>query len=228
LICISIIEGGKKLHIKLITAIVVVLIIGINIFPLIDTVKSCSCSDPPCWPEFSGTMGDNNWYVSNVVVTFNGSGNRTCYRIDGGGWIEYVVPFMLNADGIHFFEWTCDYNMSEIYSVEIKIDQTQPNVTFTAKRVGFFKWRYTANASDEISGINRVEFYIDSTFINNDTEPPYEAFWTGFWFILWLKYRKTGDMSYLPMCIPYDNAGNCPMSPSFKYKVSTMLSLFLF
>lgn len=202
------------MHIKLITAIVVVLIIGINIFPLIDTVKSCSCSDPPCWPEFSGTMGDNNWYVSNVVVTFNGSGNRTCYRIDGGDWIVYVVPFVLNADGIHFFEWTCDYNMSDIYSLEIKIDQTPPVlIDGPIKRVGFFKWQFTANVSDETSGINRVVFYILFTkCIGNDTEPPYQVIWTGCLLMINIWAFLKGWW-YGPQAIPVDNAGNMGINP---------------
>jgi hypothetical protein len=90
----------------------------------IENVQSCDCDDPPCWVELSGVMGNNNWYVSDVYVGFNGSFYEINYRIDGGSWQTYTAPFSLTTEGIHLFEWYCDDNMSNIGSIEIKIDKT--------------------------------------------------------------------------------------------------------
>lgn len=75
---------------------------------------------------------------------------------------------------------------------------------------------FLANVSDETSGINRVYFVVDCTFIGSFTEPPYEVSWIGFLFVVCLKFMRTGDWEYLPHCIPYDNAGNTIMSPTKK------------
>ena len=93
----------------------------------IESSQGCGCGDPPCWPELSGTMGENNWYVSKVVVKFNDSLDYIYYRINGNDWIHYTMPFAMEDDGIFLLEWTCDSNMSNISSVEIKIDQTKPS-----------------------------------------------------------------------------------------------------
>ena len=184
----------------------------------IENVKSCDCGDPPCWPEFKGGMGDNNWYVTQVMVSFNGTYNYVNYRINGGIWTEYINPFVLFYDGIYLLEWVCDSNMSDIYSVEIKIDQSSPYATEPLKIrwVGFRKWQFTANVSDDMSGVNRVVFYIANF---TDTEPPYQVTWTGF---LWWRSLIKFIYSLLGGWIGYevdvfDNAGNGLPQPSSNY-----------
>jgi hypothetical protein len=168
-------------------------------------VISKSCVDDIV---ITGTMGENGWYISSVIVTFVG-GNQTFFRIDNGSWIVYIVPFVIGTDGIHLLETTSDF--VHIYNVTIKIDQTPPMCNLIIKRVGFFKWLLKANVSDATSGINRVEFYIDNSLIGSITAPPYEFIWMGFMFIILLKFIRYGD-DYLPLIIPYDNAGNTPMN----------------
>ncbi|HUS98869.1 MAG TPA: hypothetical protein VMY59_00935 [Candidatus Thermoplasmatota archaeon] len=70
-----------------------------------ESVQSCDCGDPPCWPEISGIMGENNWWIGAfIVVTFNGTFNYINYRIDGSNWNNYTAPFSLNTEGIHLLE----------------------------------------------------------------------------------------------------------------------------
>jgi len=130
-----------------------------------ENVQSCDCDDPPCWPELKGTMGDNNWYISGVSVRFDGSASSVAFRIDGGSWLTYTAEFSINTDGIHLFEWACDFNMSNIGSVEIKIDRTKPlvamNLTFEGDRWRGYDYIYQAYAIDKMSGMNRTEFYIN-------------------------------------------------------------------
>jgi len=131
----------------------------------IENAQSCGCGDPPCWPVLSGTMGDNNWYVSSVSVWFNGSYNGIAYRIDGGSWQTYTEEFSISTDGIHLLEWACDFNISNIYSVEIKIDRTKPigwmMYTWEGNRWVGYTLIYQLFANDTMSGMNRAEFYIN-------------------------------------------------------------------
>ena len=132
----------------------------------VETVQGCDCGDPPCWPVLGGTMGDNDWYVSSVNIGFTGGPViQVQYRIDGGTWQTYSAPFMLTFDGKHLLEWTCDSNMSEIYSIEIKIDKTPPvvsvNYTWERKYWKGYIYIYSVEAFDTTSGMNRTEFFIN-------------------------------------------------------------------
>jgi hypothetical protein len=154
----------KWLAIGISTVSVILLVLGsLSNCLRVETVQGCDCGDPPCWPELSGTMGDNNWYVSSVFVGFNGSFYKINYRIDGGGWQTYTAPFGITNDGLHLFEWYCDDNMSNIGSIEIKIDRTKPlieiNWTWIREPWRYYEFIYYATCSDSMSGMNRIEFY---------------------------------------------------------------------
>jgi hypothetical protein len=180
----------------------------------IESAQSCGCDDPPCWPIISGYMGWNNWYVSPVTVAFNGSLHQIHYRINGNNWTIYTEPFKMKTQGIHLLEWTCDSNMSNISSLEIKIDFTEPILSNeTVKRIGLIKWQLGINATDEVSGVNKVlcawvpEYY--------DSEPPYQFTFIGFYrlsLLLNLIFPWTG--CYWTF-VAWDNAGNGGTIPSF-------------
>jgi len=240
--CYKIVKGRKVMDknplIGVSICAVVLLVLGsfTNVVG-IESSQGCGCGDPPCWPVLSGTMGDNNWYVSSVSVWFNGSYNGISYRIDGGSWQTYTEEFSLTVDGIHLLEWTCDYNMSNIYSVKIKIDRTIPlialNYTWDGNRWRGYDIIYTATANDEMSGMNRVEFYIDDELheIINGSGPDYVStypfYYEGIYnvrgFILnpkitddYVKFYSIlvtisvlcKDMNVPQCAYAYDNAGN--------------------
>ncbi|MBE3136287.1 MAG: hypothetical protein IMZ43_02690 [Thermoplasmata archaeon] len=155
------------------------------------------------YPVLSGTMGENEWYVSDVMVTFvsngNGSVDEFYYALDEGSWMEYTIPFPVDWDGEHFLHWFWvddQGNSSDVYWVGFKIDQHEPSIDLVVKRIWFRIWDFTANATDSFSGVKKVEFYIDNNLVGTDTNPPYEMIWRGWRFG---KIIKT---------IAYDNAGN--------------------
>ncbi|TET90189.1 MAG: hypothetical protein E3J35_07335, partial [Methanomassiliicoccales archaeon] len=85
-----------------------------------------------------GILGENDWYVSNVTVTFlptdgTGSGiNYTEYRIDGGSWQTYSGPFTVTDDGTHTVEFnSVDIagNVEGVEQVSFRIDKTPPLTT---------------------------------------------------------------------------------------------------
>jgi len=165
--------------------------------------------------NISGRMGDNGWYISNVLVSFDFPVNHTYFKINDGSWQEWLSPIIITIDGLHnvsAYYVDNEGNQSPMYYATFKIDKTSPVITeFNLIRVGFFKWAFKANVSDATSGIGRVEFYIDNSLIGSITEPPYDFVWTGFMFIILLKFIRYGD-DYLPLIVPYDNAGNTPMN----------------
>lgn len=153
------------------------------------------------YPEFNSTLGMNGWFVRPVLVTFVGDLNDTMYRINESGWVEYTTPFILNSQGIHVLEWRC--NASPTYSVEIKIDWSPPTLSnFSHIRLGVFKWQFTVDAADELSGVYCVQFPFDTSI---DSEPPYQHIWMG-WYVLWM-IRCLFAPSY-SFIHAWDNAGN--------------------
>jgi len=208
------IKGESKMDKKPLIGVsicaVVLLVLGsLSIVVGSESVQTCDCGDPPCWPVISGTMGDNNWYVSSVTIVFTGDPvNYVIYRIDGGSWAVYTAPTGLITDGIHVLEWACDSNMSNISSMEIKIDMTTPMFgQYKAKWIGLFQWQLSVNAYDNTSGVNRVLFYLPNSF---DTEPPYQVIWKGCYWLFWI---LSFHYIYYPVNV-WDNAENYLSSPS--------------
>ncbi|HWR27237.1 MAG TPA: hypothetical protein VN377_02245 [Candidatus Thermoplasmatota archaeon] len=123
----------------------------------------------------NGTMGQNNWYISPVTITF-ATGNRTFLKIDGGGWSEYTVPIVIDTEGFHEVWWYYideHGNQSSIYSTSFKIDMTPPTITITKHRIGLFKYSFTINVSDNTSGVVLLEFYLDDALVGTVTVLPW-------------------------------------------------------
>jgi Immune inhibitor A-like, MAM domain len=153
--------------------------------------------DPPPHTDatISGTMGENGWYVSNVTVLLRAwdykwphGVNYTMYKIDHGDWIkenysEEGITIIISTDGDHtvyFYSVDFNGNVETEHSVYFVIDQTDPSITMSAEKVGFQQWRFTANVSDETSGIEHIECYVDDIFLGPITAPgPYEWIWNG-------------------------------------------------
>ena len=176
-------------------------------------MNSCNYNDPPCWPELSGVMGWNNWFTTNVKVTFNGTIDELLYRINGSNWINYHEPFIMKTQGIHLLEWTSDSNMSNFSSLEIKIDYKPPILSnYTVKQIGIFKWQFDINATDEVSGVNKVLCFWAPDFY--DTEPPYQFIYFGFYRLFHFIYLLFPFMGVYCSFDAWDNAGNSLDIPS--------------
>jgi len=120
--------------------------------------------------------GENGWYVSDLNVTLNATDdmsgvNHTYYNVNNGEWKIYTEHFTISEDGeyilIEYYSVDKSENIEKIKSVKIKIDQTGPVIDLThdgAWGDAIHGWELynRANATDFISGMERVEFYIES------------------------------------------------------------------
>jgi hypothetical protein len=187
-------------------------------------IQAPDTTPPETSAELSGTMGQNNWYISNVVVMLSATDpvgksfkdiggvkwplgvNHTYYKVDAGDWTQYTVPVVVSSDGQHtVFFYSDDKaippNVEEEKNVSFKIDKTSPVInsyTATALNVMKNKWLLECDAEDAPSGIVLVEFYADDALVGNDTVAPYE-------------FEVDGKI-HTTQCIVYDAAGNSKMS----------------
>jgi hypothetical protein len=135
--------------------------------------------------------GENGWYISNVTVTLNASDddsgvNTTMYRINGDIWQIYSEPFILDFDGenilIEFYSIDNAGNVEPINRFYINIDGTKPNVNLMFEVYCHFgeetRYFFTAFADDSISGVDRVEFYLDNEYQETVFGPGPEYNWT--------------------------------------------------
>ncbi|EMR75080.1 Carboxypeptidase regulatory-like domain-containing protein [Thermoplasmatales archaeon SCGC AB-540-F20] len=168
----------------------------------------------PCYPVFFGKLGENNWYVSCVQISFIWSSDvvKIWCQIDDEDWINWSEPFEpICEDGAHTICWKyedIEGNISDVYCKDFKIDQTPPDIeeveweTFQEPPIfGIWYVTFTCNATDNISGMDRVEMYINEGLheVITGAGPIYE-FEIEWWCILFLDWVFT--------FVHYDTAGN--------------------
>ena len=152
--------------------------------------------------------GNNGWYDTNITITLSGiSGcgiKEIWYRIDGGEWILYTGPFIL-TEGNHSFECYAVDNVGNYETTKpwtFHIDTT-PSAIQLWKTVRLTSVTYTAIVQDEISGMDRVEFWIGPYLQNTETiTEPYgtqTAVWT---------LSPIPNINITVTAIAYDLAGN--------------------
>lgn len=159
---------------------------------------------PTTTVNISGNKGNDDWYKSNVTITFHvndtlSGAKETYYRIDNGSWNKYTTSIIISKEGIHlieFYSYDNAMNKENIKNKTIKIDKTKPVVNIISpkeKRLYIFgrdilparktivigKITVIACASDNISGISKVSFLVDDKEVANFTKPPYEWKWGG-------------------------------------------------
>ncbi|WP_158308879.1 OmpL47-type beta-barrel domain-containing protein [Methanocella arvoryzae] len=126
----------------------------------------------------SGTMGDNDWYVSDVVVTITAvdkgpSGVRaTEYSLDGSTWQPYTAPVTFPADGtttVYYRSVDNAGNLEADKQVSFKIDKTLPAITGTLSgersSLGWFEGDASLSLSygDDLSGVRSVMYSLDGS-----------------------------------------------------------------
>jgi hypothetical protein len=158
--------------------------------------------------ELDGTMGENDWYISDVTITLEATDDDsgvdyTMISIDGGAFEEYTAPVVVSDDGEHEFEYYSVDNAGNEEPIngpfDFKIDQTPPTIDLTSEKTAFNKWLFTAECEDATSGMDKVEFYLSIdggayTLEDTVTSEPYE-------------YEYTGLKNITVKAIAYDNAG---------------------
>jgi len=165
----------------------------------------------------TGTIGQNEWFISNVHVTLIAIDycpeggyplgvNNTFYKIDFGDWQEYSLPITVDTDGYHTVYFYSDDNqippnVEEEKNISFKIDTTAPEIntfTVTAQNALKTRWLFEADTTDVTSGIVLLEFYADDALVCSTNEAHYE----------FLVEQKISTAQ----CIVYDAAGNSKMS----------------
>jgi len=181
--------------------------------------------------NFIGIQGENDWYKSKVFINLtaidDSSGVKTIYyRINDGDWVVYVKHFEIFDNGVYVIEfYSVDNagNTEEVKSADLKIDKWGPFIDVVVERIGLKKWKFIATCFDNLSGMDRVEFYVDDELIFTDYEKPYGWVWNGPEIdnhISIVAWDKAGNSNIPDFTTPYFIAGII-LNPQFsEYSVS--------
>jgi hypothetical protein len=173
----------------------------------------------------NGTIGNHGWYISPIIMTCTYNHDlikAVYYEYDGSGSVQYTEPFTIYAQGKILFSWcSIDYdgNIEPTKDITIAIDYTPPYIELSAEKIAFMKWLFCVNASDNIGGVVRVEFYIDNQFLVNVTAAPYEWFWTG------VGRHTVKAIAY--DCADNNASSSATMAYSYDYKIQTQNQFLL-
>lgn len=188
-----------------------------------ETTKSISFKIDKTIPTtlslLSGAVGSNGWYVSSFTVTLTPSDavsglNYTKYRIDGGTWQIYSVPFVISSNGTH----VVDYFSIDLAgnngsgSINIKKDTTIPVTSSTVSgTIGGSNWynssvRITLTASDSPSGINCTKYSLDG----------------GAWMTYIAPFDINANGSHILQFYSIDMAGNSESYSAISFKIDIM------
>ena len=140
------------------------------------TFTTLSDSTPPTTTiSFTGTLGENSWYIGPVTITLTATDDitgvdYTMYKLDSGSLELYTIPFTVSDDRLHTIEYYSvdnSGNTESVKSADFKIDQMPPMTTHTfSGDVGKNGWYLNVdillNAIDNTSGVNHIYFKIDS------------------------------------------------------------------
>jgi len=139
-----------------------------------EDAERCNCT-------VSGTIDDNNWYISPINITLSASDsisgvNWIKSRIQGEEWQLYSGSFWIEKDGIHTLEFNFQDiagNEKEIQSVDIKKDGTAPILSIDVENGTLFdtglvdiSW----SCYDRTSGIAHYDYSLDARkFVSHGT-----------------------------------------------------------
>jgi hypothetical protein len=184
---------------------------------------------------FNGTMGNNGWYISPVIFILTATDTQSgvddiFYKIDAGVWSEYSLPVEMSEDGNHeisYYAADKTGNIEPTKTANISIDQTPPEITLSKQQINVLEITFTAQVSDETSGIDRVEFSIDGQLQFSDTQSPYEWTWTGLGdnTVTATAYDRAGNSQSQSMSTPVEQIQTTNFLQLQKIKQSMILSL---
>jgi hypothetical protein len=159
---------------------------------------------PTSTATMTGTMKDSGWYASSVNVKITANDNievkEIHYILDGQETVVSgdTAEFTVSGNGVHNIEfWAVDIlgNTETPHNVipTFRIDAgSAPTVSITAPEPGLYlfgnkilsaskvliigAFTIEATASDQESGIYKVQFFLDGDIIAEDTELPFSAY----------------------------------------------------
>ncbi|MGJ6963855.1 ThuA domain-containing protein [Streptosporangium sp. G11] len=114
----------------------------------------------------------NGWFNSLILVTLagadeaQGSGvDKTEFQLDGGAWTTYLEPVVITGDGDHTLAYrSVDKagNVEATKTLAVKVDATPPVTTADFLPVGQDTVPVTLAAADATSGVEKIEYALDS------------------------------------------------------------------
>ncbi|WP_440071155.1 ThuA domain-containing protein [Streptosporangium sp. OZ121] len=114
----------------------------------------------------------NGWFTGLVQVSLagadeaQGSGvDKTEFQLDGGAWTAYLEPVVITGDGDHTLAYrSVDKagNVEEAKTLAVKVDATAPVTTADFLPVGQDTVPVTLAATDATSGVEKIEYALDS------------------------------------------------------------------
>ena len=137
--------------------------------------------------SIDGVMGENGWFVDPVLITFtyNSSVIEAIYfKIDTGEWMLYTESYTYDEESVHdlsYYMVLVEGGTSDVFGpFDFKIDYTLPVIAdVEVEKMNWNTHKLTADVEDEVSGIQRVEFYLDGVFQESLQMEPWEFMWSG-------------------------------------------------
>jgi hypothetical protein len=206
---------------KTLVIVIIVLFVGASVIPLVGSLsiqKSSAYGNTGnsdislITIKVDGEIGLNDWFVDTVFLNFTEESDdiaEIIYCINGGAYQTYFDPIYITEDGEDIMlEWQAiDYggNYSDVDGPFFcSIDKTKPEISLTYDVVGGNRWQgydfeFTATATDAMSSMERVEFYLNNELKETVIHPGPEYIW---------KYRYWPIPRALFWAKAYDIAGN--------------------
>ena len=160
-----------------------------------------TCSLNPSVPN-----GKNGWYISNITVTVNATDYLSGVKWTTYDGHNYTGPFSFNiTEDFHGAVIKSMDNVGNIEAIGIpplQIDTTPPTLVLN-KEIKLNKIIYTATATDVMSGVAKVEFYLNDVLqvTENGSGPIFE--WT---------LTPIPHTNEIVKAVAYDEAGNSASS----------------
>jgi len=144
---------------------------------------------------------ENEWYVSRVKIRLFANDMLSgvaaiCYQLDGGEWKIYEKEIIVEEDGQHILKYyAVDIagNIGSTFSAAFAIDRSSPIVSILKPKNALYlfnrrilslpltiivgKIDIEVEAIDNISGVERIGFYIDDEMKTIVYQPPYQWLW---------------------------------------------------
>ena len=112
----------------------------------------------------------SGWHTEATLVTVEARDNRDPapsveVSVDDGEWLDYAVPIVIDADGIHTVDARATDTAGNVAesTMTAKLDATGPVTTATVANLGT-SVEIALNAVDELSGVDRIQWEGPGTF----------------------------------------------------------------